>query len=213
MRGRGGGVRSGQSVGQIRKYNREDALPEVLRDPFLESSGFPQGVPVISPALRVPCLGKKGAAMKQAIERLQHVALRAAKGQVGLETASSQQRRQIDLEKLLGTSPRSLVVEAPLRSIRQEAPLDATFRCRLGGREVPQNLVRGRPGIQPISAVAAVERSEPALALDDRQAMHEASVLAPVAQCLSFCRRVRKQQDVRDVLPARARGRVLRQEL
>ena len=112
-----------------------------------------------------------------------------------------EERREIDLEELLGDRPRALVVEPPPRAVGENAPAEVAGGYIVDPPQVAQHLGRWRR-LLAVPPGAAVERALPALGLHHCKAELVAPPFLGEAVGLALRRFVREQQAVRHVHPA-----------
>ena len=109
--------------------------------------------------------------------------------------------REIDLEELLGDRPGTLIVEPPPCAVGEKAPAEIAGCEIVDPAQIAQHL-GGWRRLFAVLAGAAVERAQPALGLDDREAEPVALPVLGKAVGPVLRGHVREQQTVRHVLPA-----------
>src|SRR3546814_96245 len=112
-------------------------------------------------------------AAEQQEERAQVVDLLgiAACKQVGVDAGDAAQFGQVELQEFFRTRTRALPVQPPLAAVGQDAPLHRLVGHHGGAAEVAQHLAGRGAGVERIAAVAAVERTTPALGFDHDMAV------------------------------------------
>ena len=110
-------------------------------------------------------------------------------------------RREIDLEELLGDRPRALIVEAPSCAVGENAPAEPARGYIVDPPQVAQHL-RRRGRLFAMPPGAAVEWTQPTLGLHNRKAELIAPPFLGEAVGLALRRFIREQQSVRHVHPA-----------
>jgi len=202
-------VAAGQRVGQLRKDVVEHALAQVLRHFFFVQPGFVQGMGVEAAARVVPGLGQEGVAAEEDEEQAQRCVGGKVVGLAG-DAGQGQRGGQVQFKKLLGAGAGVLPVKPPDGTVGEQAPLDGAVGHHVGPAEVAQHL-RGRGvGVVGVGGVATVQRAQPALGLQNGQAVAVALVVFQGQRGgLGLCRG--KQQHVGHVFTAFAREVDLRQ--
>ena len=115
---------------------------------------------------------------------------------------NTNQSRYIELKKFFGARARTLVVKAPLRSIRENAPSNGTIGSSLHYRKVAEHLIGRRTRIQSIRRITAIQRTKPSLCFKYCEAVTVAPILAFLFQRSYFGFRISQEKNVRDVLTA-----------
>src|SRR3546814_3097226 len=95
----------------------------------------------------------------------------AACKQVGVDAGDAAQFGQVELQEFFRTRTRALPVQPPLAAVGQDAPLHRLVGHHGGAAEVAQHLAGRGAGVERIAAVAAVERTTPALGFDPDMAV------------------------------------------
>ena len=159
----------GDGAGELREDPLEDLGGEIAGDALLVEAAFVDGVTV--KARRPFRVGQEGRAPERQREDLEPVAAGFRRGgeQVAARRRGVEERRQIELEELLGDGARALPVEPPAGAVGEDAPAQRAFRQVLHPPQVAEHLGRGR-GFLAVPARAAVERAPPALGFDQRRA-------------------------------------------
>ena len=121
----------------------------------------------------------------------------------------AEDRREIDLEELLGDGKRALPVETPPRAVGEDSPADPARRQVVHAAKVAEHL-GGRRRLRLLAAPSrpAVERAKPALRFDDGETEPVAPPFADDAVGAALRRVVGEQQPIGNVL-ATARRKVL----
>lgn len=151
----------------------------------------------------VPRLRQKRFALKEQVEQTQRV-VGFDLAQLTLNAGHPASGSQVDFEKLLGPRARALPVQPPHRAVGQHAPLNGFVRHRFGAAQIAQHLSRRRVRVERLGAVAAVERAQPALGFQNRQAVAIALVVFQW-ESRGLGDGVCKQQQVGHIFPTFAR--------
>jgi hypothetical protein len=122
--------------------------------------------------------------------------------QFGVDAGDVRQRAEIELQELLRTRARALPVQAPQPTIGQDAPAHGAIGSDLGPAEVAKDLVGRCARIHRIAAVAAIQRSQPALGFQDQGAMAIATVAPRLGPGHALAVGVGEEQEVGHVHPA-----------
>ena len=199
-----------QRIGQLGKHVVEHALAQVLCHLLLVQPCLGLRVGVQGAAGRIPVLRQKGSAAEEQQEQAQGVVGRGVV-KVALRAGHAQGDRQVELKKLFGARAGVLPVQAPHGAIGQHAPLDAAVAHHIGAAQIAQHLRRGRVGVLRLGGVAPVERPQPALGLQQGDAVAQALLVFRQGERLLFGLPVGKQQPVGHVLAALGRQVDLRQ--
>ena len=205
-------ITPGQRIGELRKDVLEHASAQVLRDFFFVNPRFVQCKGMKAAARVVPRLWQKRLALEEEIKQPQRV-LMFNVVQLRLNPLHAQRCGQVHLKKFLGPRTRVLPVKPPHRAVGQQAPFDGPVRHHFGAAQVAQHLRRWRVGVGAFAAVAAVERAQPALGLQNRQAVRVTAVVFGLGQRLRLGGCIGKQQHVGNVFAALARQIDLRQRV
>ena len=189
----------GDGAGELREDPLEDLGGEIAGDALLVEAAFVDGVAVET---RRPFrAGQEGRAPEDQREDLQPVAagFRRRGEQVAAGRRGGEERRQVDLEELLGDGARALPVEPPAGAVGEDAPAQPALRQVLHPAQVAEHLGRRR-GLLAVHAGAAVERAPPALGFDQRRAQRVAPPLLRQGVGAVFRGCIGEEQAVRHVV-------------
>ena len=100
---------------------------------------------------------------------------------VVLNARQAKRGGQVNFKELFRARAGILPVQPPHRAVGQHAPFDGAVRGNIDPAQVAQHLRRRRVGIERVLAVTPVERAQPALGLQNGQAVAVAAVV------LGFC--------------------------
>jgi hypothetical protein len=158
----------------------------------------------------VPGLRQEGSAVEEEEEELQAMRGRQV-AQLRLRARQLERRRQVDFEELFRAGTGVLPVQAPDRTVGQDAPLHAAVRHHVGAAQVAKHLRRGCAGVETIGRFAAIERAAPTLGFEDGQAMPIAALVAALLHRKRHVLRACEEQAIRHVFAALRRHVHLRQ--
>ena len=152
---------------------------------------------------RVGGAGKKRLAPEDQCKHRQPMAaaVLAQSEQIAAAGGNVEDRRKIDLEKLFRDRARAGEVEPPAGAVGENAPAQLAGRQIVHAPQITKHLRRGR-GFFAAPLGAAVERTPPALGLDDRRAQLVTLPFFYEQVGADFCRSVREQQTVGHIFPA-----------
>ena len=207
QRGVRGGI--GDGAGEVRKHLSEDETGQARGDPLPVKTAFVHRAPM-KRAIVVGA-GQEARPPEHEREHLQPMAARrlVEREQAFVVAGKAEDRREIDLEELLGDGKRALPVETPPRAVGEDSPADPARRQVVHAAKVAEHL-GGRRRLRLLAAPSrpAIERAKPALRFDDGETEPVAPPFADDAVGAALRRVVGEQQPIGNVL-ATARRKVL----